>query len=139
MVQPVIGTVPTGSRAACRTWGGITSHRIERWVVVGRRLVRRAGTKRVVVRPPSAGIHVKYDRRVMLRRLRTQAVGWRSTDLRRCMRTQLGALLLVGGPRVEERRWLSRLMQARSLTGIRSAVERQGMVVTPRCPIRQQQ
>lgn len=98
--------------------------------------MRRAGTKWVVVRPPSPGIHVKYDRRVVLRRLRTQAVGWRSTELRRCMRTQLGALLLIGSPRVEERRWLSRLMQVRSLAGIRRAVERQGMVVTPRCPIR---
>lgn len=117
------------------------SHSTERRTVVSRRRVRRAGAVGVVVGPPPPAANVKHDRRVLLRRLRAQAVGRCGTKLRRCMQTHLGgALRLIGAPSTEGRHLLRRFARGWAMPGIRRApVERQRVMATPRFPIRRRQ
>lgn len=131
----------SGSTATAYTRGAMMSHSTERRTVVGRRRVRRAGAVGVVVGPPPPAVNVKHDRRVLLRRLRAQAVGRCGTKLRQRMRTHLGgALRHIGAPRTEGRHLLRRVARGRTMPGIRrAAVERQRVMAAPRCPIRRRQ
>lgn len=100
----------SGSTATAYTRGAMMSQSTERRTVVSRRRVRRAGAVGVVVGPPPPAVNVKHDRRVLLRRLRAQAMGRCGTKLLRCTRTHLGgAQRLIGAPRTERRHLLRRL------------------------------